>query len=330
MKLRLLIFALAIGALAIALSASGNTLAFAQASAQPSPAVPVPQSQTVPADQENARHARALIDQALQALGGQAYLSIHNMEQEGRTYSFYHGRPTSNGVLFWRFVEYPDKERIEVTKERDVAYVYNGDKGYEVTYKGSHAMEKKDLDDYLRRRRFSLETLLRVWINDPKVALFYDGNALAGNLPAEQVTLINSKDEAVHLFFDIETHLPIKKSYTWRDPVDKERNFEEEIYDNFRLVQGVHDTLRIHSLLQWGYAKPALRKFGSHSTNPSMNRCSIPIPITIPSSPRVSTSKFLPGELVSPLTTSVPIPCSATHCGFFTTVRIRGLAVIYS
>jgi len=190
-------------------------------------------------DLENAHQARALLDQAIQALGGQAYLNIHDMQQQGRTYSFYHGRPTSNGVLFWRFVEYPDKERIEVTPQRDVAVIYAGDKGYEVTYKGPHAVEKKDLDDYLRRRRFSLEMVLRNWINDPGVALFYDGNALAGNLPAQQITLINAKDEAVSLDFDLETHLPIKKIYKWRDPVDKERNQEEEIYDNYRPVQGV-------------------------------------------------------------------------------------------
>jgi hypothetical protein len=199
------------------------------------------QSQSIPsADLVNARKARALLEQAIQALGGQAYLDVHDLEEEGRTYSFYHGRPTSNGVVFWRFVEYPDKERIEVTKERDVAYVYVADKGYEITYKGPHPVEKKDLDDYLRRRRFSLEVILKVWLKDPSVALFYDGNALAGNVTADQVTLINSKNEAVDLFLDLETHLPIKKSYKWRDPVDHELNVEEEIYDNFRVVQGVN------------------------------------------------------------------------------------------
>jgi len=34
--------------------------------------------------------------------------------------------------------------RIEVTKQRDIAYLYVGDKGYEITFKGSHAVEKKD------------------------------------------------------------------------------------------------------------------------------------------------------------------------------------------
>jgi hypothetical protein len=222
-----------------------HAAASGQAGNQGDRSTPHPQSSA--ADMENVRKARALIDQAIQALGGQAYLSIHDLQQEGRTYSFYHGRPTSNGVLFWRFVEYPDKERLEVTKERDVAYLYTGDKGYELTYKGPHPVEKKDLDDYLRRRKFSLETILRSWINDPSVALFYEGNALAGNLPALQVTLINAKNEAVSLCFDLDTHLPIKKSHTWRDPVDKERNVEEEIFDNYRLVQGV--------MTPWGFTR---------------------------------------------------------------------------
>ena len=41
------------------------------------------------------------------------------------------------------------------------------------------------------------------------------------------------------VYFDLETHLPIKKTYSWRDPIDKERNVEEEIFDNYRPIQGV-------------------------------------------------------------------------------------------
>jgi hypothetical protein len=194
---------------------------------------------SIPLDQQNAHQARDLLNQAIQALGGQAYLGVHDMQEQGRVYSFYHGRPSSNGVFFWRFVEFPDKERIELTPERDIAYIYIGNKGYEITYKGAKPVEQKDLDDYLRRKRFSLETVLRTWVNDPKVALFFEGAALAGNLAAQKVTLINSKDEAVSLYFDIDTHLPIEKSYSWRDPVDREKNVEEETYNGYRLIQGI-------------------------------------------------------------------------------------------
>jgi hypothetical protein len=225
-----------------------TALAAAQTSAAPQsnaePAQPSAQSatktSTIPPDQENARKARALLDQAIQALGGQAYLTAHDKQEQGRTYSFYHGRPSSNGVQYWRFIEYPDKERVELTPQRDIAQIFVGDKGTEVTYKGPRAIEKKDMDDYIRRRRFSLDVILHTWVNDPTVALFFDGAALAGNLAAEKVTLINAKDEAVSLYFDIDTHLPIMKSYFWRDPVDHEKNTEEETYNSYRVVQGIN------------------------------------------------------------------------------------------
>src|SRR5690242_14399365 len=105
-------------------------------------------TQQIPVDQENAHKARVLLDQAIQALGGQAYLSIQDISQEGRTYSFHHGEPSSYGVLFWRFYKYPDKDRIELTKQRDVVYINNGDKGYEVTFKGTRAADPKDVAEY--------------------------------------------------------------------------------------------------------------------------------------------------------------------------------------
>jgi hypothetical protein len=232
-------FLIAVLAIASVISAWGEPASAAPAGAQTAPAAATSAPANRGNDEENARQAHALLDQAIQALGGQAYLNVHDMEQQGRTYSFHHGSATTGGVVFWRFVEYPDRERIEVTPQRDIAVVYVSQKGYEITYKGPHELEKKDLDDYLRRRRLSLETILRTWINDPSVALFYDGKALAGNEAAEQVTLINAKDEAVSLFFDLESHLPIRKTYKWRDPVDRDRNVEEEIYDNYKPVQGI-------------------------------------------------------------------------------------------
>jgi hypothetical protein len=200
-----------------------------------SPSAPSP---STPPPDPDALKARAIIDQAIQALGGQTYLNVRDREQEGRGYNFHHGQATSGGVVFWSFSEFPDKERVEVTKERDIAELFIGNKGYEITYKGARSMEQKDLDDYLRRRRFSLETVLRTWINDPGVILLYEGTAFAVQRPAQKVTLINAKDESVSLFFDPDTHLPIKKSFEWRDPVDRQKNLEEEIYENYRQVSG--------------------------------------------------------------------------------------------
>ncbi len=209
--------------------------------AQTPPQASSPAANPAPAlspDQENTRKAKAIVEQAIQALGGQTYLTIRDREQQGRGYSFHHGRESGGGV-FWAFSEFPDKERVEITKERDIAELYIGTKGYEITYKGAHPIEKKDLEDYLRRRHYSLDSVLRNWVKDPGVIFLFEGTVLAAQHEAVQITLINSENESVTLCFDNQTHLPVKKSFSWRDPVDKQKNLEEEVYDNYRAVSGV-------------------------------------------------------------------------------------------
>jgi hypothetical protein len=216
-------------------SASESTI-----QAAPAPTTqPRDSSSAVPADQANANQAKAVLNRAIQALGGQAYLTIRDREQQGKSYGFHHGRASGAGVVFWSFTEFPDKERVELTKERDIAELYVGKKAWELTYKGAHPIEEKDRNDYMRRRRFSLDTILRTWVNDPTVVLLFEGAAIAAQHPSDRVTLINDQDESVTLFIDSDTHLPVKKSFSWRDPVDRQKNLEEEVYENYKPVSGV-------------------------------------------------------------------------------------------
>ncbi len=207
---------------------------------------------------DNARQARTLLDQALQALGGEAYLSYRNKVEEGRYYPLYHGRTNTTGIQYNYFVEYPDKDRFEVLGTKDIhiipgaidiggiksnksiiVLVHNGLKGYEITYKGTAAQDKEELANYLRRRPHSLEWVFRKWLKDPNVALFYEGVTNVDAKPAEQVSLLNSQNDSVTLYLDQSTHLPLKTSYSWRDPSDKQRNTEDEIYDNYKPVEGI-------------------------------------------------------------------------------------------
>lgn len=196
-------------------------------------------SQNIPVDQENQRKAKAILDQAIEALGGQAYLTIRDITQEGRTYSFYQGRPNSNGAPFWRFYKYPDKDRIELLKKREWVQIVNGDKGYDITYKGTSDQDAKTLSDYIRRRGYALDYVLRTWVHESGIAMFYEGHGVVEGHAIEQISIMNSKNQGVTLFIDSDTHLPVKKRFTWRDPTDKERNVEDEVYDNYRPVQGI-------------------------------------------------------------------------------------------
>ncbi len=208
-------------------------------------------------DLESAHKARAVLDQAIQSLGGQAYLTYENKSETGRYYPLYHGRTNSLGIPYNYYTKYPDKDRFEVIHLRnvfllywqvgnvpvkdksDIVLIHNGSKGYEVTYKGTAPQDPVDLAGYLRRHQHSLDAVLRKWINDPGVALFYDGLAIVDGKATDQVTLLNSQNDSVTVNMDQNSHLPMKTSFTWRDPEDKQKNVEEEVYDNYRLVQGI-------------------------------------------------------------------------------------------
>lgn len=225
-------------------------LAAASACGQSAPASPANQSAGKPIENANSRQARAILQQMIQALGGQNYLNIQTIEEEGRTYSYFNGQPNSGGTVFWAFYKLPDKERIEVTKQRDVVYIYVGDKGYEKTYKGVAAIEPDEMKKYWRQHLHSIEYILRVWLPDPTTALFYDGPAVAEQKPCDSVTLMNSKNDSVTLFINHENHLPVKKTFQWRDPLDNLKNDEGETYDNWRLEGGMptaHTILRSHN-----------------------------------------------------------------------------------
>jgi len=249
--------------LSLLLSAAG-VLAYGQTGTEPPPRATLPPEKpgTINLnDSDSARKARALLDQTIQALGGEAYLKAETREMEGRFYGLHHGESHEPGTPYREFDRFPDRDRFEiigkghvflpipdvgiivvgheVKDKNDIVIIHNGDKGYETTYKGTATLEKEELVSYLRRRRHSVDWALRKWINDPSAEYFYDGLAIVDGKPADRVTLLNGQNDAVTLFLDQDKHLPLKTSYSWRDPKDKQRNVEEEVYDNYKPEQGI-------------------------------------------------------------------------------------------
>ncbi len=206
------------------------------------------------AQDPNTKKAKDLLQKMIAAMGGHKFLNYQTMTQEGRSYTFFQGQPNSLGTLFWRFWKYPDKDRIELTKDRDVTYIYNGDKGYEITYKGTAAVESKDLSEYLLRRKYSLEQIVRVWLPDPGTLVLYDGSALADQTFVEQVTLVNKENDSVTLGIDPNSNLLMKKSFTYRD-YDGLKSTDDEAYANYRAeggIQTAHTIVRSHNGQQTG------------------------------------------------------------------------------
>lgn len=209
-----------------------------------------PTAQFAATKDPSVQKAKQILDDMIRALGGDAYLNIRTMTTEGRSYSFWQGKPSGMGLVFWRFWEWPDKDRVELTKQRDVIELYIGDKGYEITYKGTATQDPKQVDDYLRRRDHSLETVVRKWLSAPGTMILSSGTAIVEQNMAEEVTVLNADNDSVTISVDPRTHLPVRKTFSYRDPLDRMKDDDTEIYSNYRLVQGVntpYSTVRLQN-----------------------------------------------------------------------------------
>ena len=71
---------------------------------------------------KNARQARAVLDAMVQALGGDAWLNMKNVERQGQVAAFFHGRPDLGTTEYFEFHQWPDHDRIEYTKHRSFTW----------------------------------------------------------------------------------------------------------------------------------------------------------------------------------------------------------------
>ena len=226
-----------------------TTAALAQTPAPAQSTPPAAAPATVPAGWPTAQFAGAkdpgvqkalqILNQMIRALGGDAWLNVSSMTSEGRAYSFYHGQPNSMSIQYWRFWEWPDKDRLELTKQRDVIELLVGDKGYEITYKGTATQDAKELEESLRRREHSLEWVVRKWLAAPGTMILYSGTAMVERNLADQITVLSASNDSITLSIDGQTRLPVRVSYSWRDPLDRQFDEASTVFGNYKPLQGV-------------------------------------------------------------------------------------------
>ncbi len=187
---------------------------------------------------KNAAQAHAALDSMVQALGGDLWLNINNMERDGHVAAFFQGNPDPGTEQTFEFHQWPDHDRTDVSKHRDWVNFMIGRQGWEVTYRGKKPLDKDILDDFLRRRDHSIETAVKVWMKDPNTILLYEGQHMVERHLGEQVTLISPQNESITILLDVQTHLPLARTFQWRDPEYHDKNTDTEEYDDYHTIQG--------------------------------------------------------------------------------------------
>ncbi len=224
-----------------------------RAQSSPSDAPPTSSFSSPTSTQEDAsaKKARAALDAMVQALGGDKWVNQENNYAEGRIAGFYQGKPTGATVRYWDWRS-PTSERIDLTEatkdKRNWTQIFEGKNCWEITFRGKNPLPKDQCAEAIRRRDHSLEAAVRVWMKEPGTILMYEGQSLAERHLAEQVTLLNSDNDSITIQIDAMSHLPLRRSYSWRDPVYKDKNEEVEEYDDYHNIAGIQTPFTITRL----------------------------------------------------------------------------------
>jgi hypothetical protein len=227
--------------------------AWAQASALPSAQIGQgTQSKSEP------NKGRELLNEMIAALGGEAWLSRQYWILYGRLATFYKGQPHEGAPQFEEYCRTnPFGERVVIishygaliaTNHSDVAQVWTNDEGYEITYKGTKQLPAKEVDDYQRRHKHSLDVAVKDWLKQPGVLVTYEGTNMVERRLAEQVSILSASNDAVTLELDQSTHLPLRLSFQWRDPVYKDWNMDVQEFADYHDVQGIMTPYSITAL----------------------------------------------------------------------------------
>ncbi|MDE3103986.1 MAG: hypothetical protein KGK08_02325 [Acidobacteriota bacterium] len=237
--------------LALAL-ATATPVLHAQASAIPSAA---PESASLSPEQRG----RQLLDQMVNELGGTVWVHRKDMTVEGRTAAFFRGEPNGSIVdyhLMHRFAAsgQPEAERLGFLSDRsmilpgkkiDIVQLYTADAGYELTFKGRTTLPADQTEDYFRRRKHSIEAVIDTWLKQPGVMVVYEGTSMVERHLADQVTVLSANNDAVTLDLDASSHLPLRRSFRWRNQQFKDYDEDVETYDDYHVIQGLPTPLRI-------------------------------------------------------------------------------------
>ncbi len=184
--------------------------------------------------------AHRTVAQAIAALGGDEYLQANERSGKGYLYTFNSaGELNGTGTQFWSYYRFPGDERLELTKKRNVIYIYSGGKGWEVTFRGVTPMLRRTMANYKEVSAHSLDVILKTWAADPATLMLDEGNGLYDQAPIDSVLFTTKDGVSATVDFSLLTHLPVRVHWQRTDLDTGGRYVEAVVYGNWANIGGI-------------------------------------------------------------------------------------------
>jgi hypothetical protein len=238
-------------------------VALGMASACGRPAAARPAQEMLP-DQSTAK-GRQLLQQVINALGGQAYLNVRDTQCDGRIAEFGTTGTLMGFTLFHDLWILPDKNRVEyiskgehsilafivgtddlmITHGGAILTIFNGDEGWTLDKSGV-ANEPDDLvKAFGEQVKTNMNNVLRKRLNEPGMDIQYGGTDLIDLKEAEWIEFYDSDHREMRLGVEKRSHLPLRWVVVTRNPDTRERTEMITTLTQYLLLDGVRSPLSL-------------------------------------------------------------------------------------
>jgi hypothetical protein len=193
---------------------------------------------------------KKIIDDALAALGGNAYLGMADRTENGRAYSYYHDQISGLSIakVCTKYKSVPaaksgsDLGQIEKEvygRTEDTSVLFLQDKGWDISWRGSKEMEQDRFDRY---REWTLRNVLyifRMRLQEPGMIFEFQKADVIDNLPVDIVDITDSDNRVIHVHFHQSTKLPVRQVYKRKNEETKEQDDEVTLFTRYLDADGV-------------------------------------------------------------------------------------------
>jgi len=195
--------------------------------------------------EQSAAKARELLQQAIAALGGSAYLNARDAECTARLSLFGHaGDLTGYNVIrdLWKF---PDKNRTEYGKKENQIELFNGNQGWVLDKGGVTDATAAAVEEFQEALKKDIDNLLRYRLKEEGMTFRYGGGDVADLQQVDWVEIVDRDRRTFRIALERSTHLPIRAVVITRNPVTRERTEEANYYSNYHPEQGIQTPFQI-------------------------------------------------------------------------------------
>jgi hypothetical protein len=203
------------------------------------------QDETVLLPEQSAAKAKAILQQAVDALGGPAYLNVHDVTCQGRISQFGHSGELNGFGHFVDYAQPPFKDRTENLPKRNIISVYNGDKGWQLDRGGVSEATITDLATFQEDTKKDIDNILRHRIHEQGMIFRYAGLDVVDYQESDWVELVDSDNRTFRIAIARTTHLPVRKVVDTRNANTRMRTEEVEYYSNYHPINGVQTPYQI-------------------------------------------------------------------------------------